>query len=374
MFLKETDLMCFSIASLLNTDIQTDRIMGGGSFSKVCSVRRMSMNFQNEVGSQCSSRCSSRQREPQTEYDGIDDEISLYSKRDTELPVDTSFRSIGTEDSNAKHYVMKQLRDDLSKEMRMVGSLHLAKEARFLEGLRHPNITAIYSKGEMPGSVNFFIVQEKLHICLEKCFRQWNNQNAVMNRNASTVTSLRKGGRRGRSQIKNVIFNERIDVLIGVASALEFLHRNKIIFRDMKPGNVGIGYDSTPKIFDFGIAKELKERYRVEAGKDLFHLTSDCGTRRYMAPEVYWGEPYGLSADVFCFVTLVWEVMMLIPPYKNMNKSEHENYVFVKNKRPAIKRSWKKEIKTLILKGWQKDSSKRPTMKDAVKVLQKIKS
>lgn len=50
---------------------------------------------------------------------------------------------------------------------------------------------------------------------------------------------------------------ERLGVLRSVASAIEFLHDHRIIFRDIKPDNIGFDEHGIPKLFDFGLVKEL---------------------------------------------------------------------------------------------------------------------
>lgn len=101
----------------------------------------------------------------------------------------------------------------------------------------------------------------------------------------------------------------------------------RILHRDLKPANIGFDVRGDIKIFDFGLAKELKPCDKV--GPDQFHTSGIAGTRRYsmcdpyilhsitmyywlnnlifilfkVAPEVAQVIPYGLSADVckFCF-------------------------------------------------------------------------
>lgn len=65
----------------------------------------------------------------------------------------------------------------------------------------------------------------------------------------------------------------------------------RILHRDIKPQNVGFDIRGDIKIFDFGLAKELKPCDRE--GKDQFRTSGLAGTRRYMAPEVAQVMPYG---------------------------------------------------------------------------------
>ncbi|MCC7015413.1 MAG: protein kinase [Planctomycetes bacterium] len=84
---------------------------------------------------------------------------------------------------------------------------------------------------------------------------------------------------------------ERIQVVIAIARAVQAAHQQGVIHRDLKPSNVMIDARGAPKVLDFGIARALDERagasHRTEAGEVL-------GTLAYMSPE----QAEGRSADV----------------------------------------------------------------------------
>jgi serine/threonine protein kinase len=58
---------------------------------------------------------------------------------------------------------------------------------------------------------------------------------------------------------------------------------SSIIYRDLKPDNVGFDVRGDVKIFDFGLAKELDLSKKLDDG--TYNLTADTGSLRYMAPE-----------------------------------------------------------------------------------------
>ena len=64
------------------------------------------------------------------------------------------------------------------------------------------------------------------------------------------------------------------------------------------------------KLFDFGLAKELKDSDRNEDG--LYKLTGTTGSFRYMAPEVSLGKPYNLTADVYSWSMIMWFILALV--------------------------------------------------------------
>jgi len=82
-----------------------------------------------------------------------------------------------------------------------------------------------------------------------------------------------------------------------------------------------------------------------------------------MAPEVFSdGGLYGLPADVYSFVLMLWEVMSLRLPFDGMTPYRHAFSTYVKKIRPKINTSWPKEVKILIKNGWHHDPSRRPNM------------
>jgi serine/threonine protein kinase len=81
----------------------------------------------------------------------------------------------------------------------------------------------------------------------------------------------------------------------------------RILFRDLKPENCARSQDRVVKLFDFGLAKELKA---VDAMgySDLYKATGLTGTLRIMAPEVVECRAYGLQADVYSFGIVMYEI------------------------------------------------------------------
>ena len=75
---------------------------------------------------------------------------------------------------------------------------------------------------------------------------------------------------------------DRLTVACDIANAIHFLHSRNILYRDLKPDNVGFDLDGVVKLFDFGLATEFDEA-KLKLG--TFRLTGDTGTIRYMAPE-----------------------------------------------------------------------------------------
>ncbi len=70
---------------------------------------------------------------------------------------------------------------------------------------------------------------------------------------------------------------------------MEFLHSNRVIYRDLKPHHIGFGVEVTVRLFDFGLARIHEEGERK--------LTGCTGSARYMALEVARSQAYSFPAD-----------------------------------------------------------------------------
>jgi serine/threonine protein kinase len=164
-------------------------------------------------------------------------------------------------------------------------------------------------------------------------------------------------------------FVERMEAVLDVSNAMGYLHEKNIIFRDLKPENVGF-YNDSYVLFDFGLARELKESDRMGFGEDSYRATGLTGSRLFMSPEVAMKKPYGFSADVYSFAILFWEVVALKEVFSNMTMSKHYNQVIVKGKRPSsMEDVLPHELDDMMVASWDKNPTNRPSFESISKTL-----
>ena len=100
--------------------------------------------------------------------------------------------------------------------------------------------------------------------------------------------------------------------LCEILLALQKLHTHEIIYRDLKPDNVVVDADGHVQLTDFGLSKQ--------GIKDRDYTQSFCGSVAYLAPEVLCKSGHGRSVDWYLLGTLLYEMLVGLPPYFNKSK------------------------------------------------------
>jgi serine/threonine protein kinase len=309
-------------------------------------------------------------------------------------------------------YAVKQLRqdlldlpDDCARDFQIgtVGAMDLAMEATLLASLSHPNICKLRGTAGTPGNPDFMLVLDRLYATLDERIAEWREEQPrptrlkrlvrigsglklpkfhlpPLKRCVSEGDRVEMNRRRnkaclGKSNAELVLRDgqllHRLYAAYDVARALRYLHQNRIVFRDLKPQNIAIDIRGNLRIFDLGLAKELMEADLIRFPDD-FNATGMCGSRRWMAPEVYFSEAYGLSADVYSFGLLLWNLCYLETPFGDgLSLKKHHMKVMVQGVRPRRLRSREvsEAIWQLMNMCWSSDRTERPSFDNICEAL-----
>ncbi|KAI2494003.1 protein kinase [Fragilaria crotonensis] len=242
-------------------------------------------------------------------------------------------------------YAVKFLSPEVVNDpaMYIMGITDMAVETRFLSSTEHPNI------------IKMRAIAEGNHFC-ETYFisHDWND-----------------GQTRGLKGTKaKELLEERLVIAFDLCSAFKYLHDRHILYRDIKPENIGFDVRGDVKLFDFGLAKEIcSDTPRMSNG--TYKLTGQTGSPRYMAPEVANELPYNEKCDVYSMSILFWQMMTCKVPFENNSATYMKEKVYNGDKRPIIERSWSASTKLLLRRGWTSDLSNRFSMQNLEEILKR---
>mmetsp|Transcript_2445 Transcript_2445/g.4595 ORF Transcript_2445/g.4595 Transcript_2445/m.4595 type:complete len:529 (+) Transcript_2445:298-1884(+) len=363
-FLKETNVDASNIAKLERSEVVLGKLLGEGGFSEVYTVEGFCLKEDED--------------EDGMDLDEVLSEQEFNEKQlEARSKLATTYRA-----SHMSQYVVKHLRKDLlsTRSKFHSAAADLVLEAQFLSRIDHPNIikvrgwsaggTSSFSSGSHD---SYFLLFDRLDETLTDRIEHWRRETVEDNLDGakSVLPALLHG------------FVEKLEIAEQLASALKYLHDRKIIYRDLKPDNIGLVEGTKVQLFDFGLVRELPQsidedeesstaRRKNDEKKELFHM-SGCGTRRYQAPEMFLGEGYNLQVDVFSLTLVLHEMLTHIKPFAVMGPETHRVLVVEGGERPAISNEWPKDLQTLLQQGWGSNPSDRPSMKEFHLQLMKLK-
>lgn len=167
------------------------------------------------------------------------------------------------------------------------------RERRILGRLQHPNIARLIDAGTSAGGWPF-LVMELVH---GEPITTWSMRNKLS-------------------------IKERLRLILQVCDALQHAHRNLVVHRDLKPGNILVADDGTVRLLDFGVARLL-------AGPDDNEMKLTRGgfvplTPQYAAPEQMGDNLITTATDIFSLGAVLYELLCSQPPRDKVTGSPVE--------------------------------------------------
>lgn len=101
-------------------------------------------------------------------------------------------------------------------------------------------------------------------------------------------------------------------------SGIEYLHKNRILHRDIKPDNILFDEFMNVKIGDFGVSKYME--------KDKYY--TECGTSNYRAPETFLKRGYSFPVDIWSFGVTCYQLITRTLPFYHKDKKIQKNKIF----------------------------------------------
>ena len=144
-----------------------------------------------------------------------------------------------------------------------------------------------------------------------------------------------------------------LPVIRQVADALDYAHEQKIIHRDIKPGNIMIDSAGHVKVLDFGLAAQIHTSMtRVSMA---YHGTS--GTGPYMAPEQWRGRAQGAAADQYALAVMTYEMLAGHLPFESTDAAVLKQAVL--DEEPEPLEGVPKNVQEAITRAMSKESAGR---------------
>ena len=169
---------------------------------------------------------------------------------------------------------------------------HLAEDASFVSRFRrealaaarlvHPNIVQVFDFGLDRETARNYIVME--FVDGESCAEILRDHGSLSPRDA-------------------------VNILGQACRGLDYAHRNGVVHRDVKPGNLLRSRDGAVKLADFGIAKAAEQ-------SDITKVGSVLGTAAYLSPEQARGEPAGPASDLYALGVVSYQLLANRLPYE----------------------------------------------------------
>jgi serine/threonine-protein kinase len=182
-----------------------------------------------------------------------------------------------------REVAVKVLRHDLARDPSF--QVRFRREAQAAASLNHPAIVAVYDTGEdrtTTGATPYIVMEYVEGETLRDVIRREGHLSA----------------------------ERAMSLSADICGALDFSHRNGIVHRDVKPGNVMITPQGTVKVMDFGIARAVSD-----SAATMTSTAAVIGTAQYLSPEQARGESVDARSDVYSMGCLLYELVTGAPPF-----------------------------------------------------------
>lgn len=191
------------------------------------------------------------------------------------------YKAVRADDEFSKLVAIKIVQHGAGKADHLAMVRRFRQERQILAGLEHPNIARLLDGGSTEEGLPFLVMDYVDGVPIDRYL-------------AERKPPLR----------------ETLELFRTVCSAVTHAHQNLVIHRDLKPGNILVTADGTPKLLDFGIAK------LVDGSAERTQTGAGAMTPEYASPEQVRGAAITTATDVYSLGVLLYELLCGARPYR----------------------------------------------------------
>ena len=134
---------------------------------------------------------------------------------------------------------------------------------------------------------------------------------------------------------------ECLKLFRAVCEAVQYAHQRAVIHRDLKPSNILVKPDGTPRLLDFGIAKQIED---LDTATDQTRTSLRLMTPAYAAPEQIRGERVGVQTDVYALGAVLYQLLSGRLPFDLANRTPTEAARIISEEEPVKPSASRREI------------------------------
>ncbi|CBY19822.1 unnamed protein product [Oikopleura dioica] len=322
--------------------------------------RRRSENIQNEAPSSLDESFSESETAENFTKDDRFDEISIIGAG--------GFGSVAKlrHKIDGQSYAVKKI--PLPKNERL--SQKILREANLLSRLNHENIVRYYHSWKeiheisgLPARNRTFSEIEKSERLRDESLLELNQMKFAAIPSSSFYDDDFSGDMSGS--------DSELELAKECFEGLNYIHSNKTIHRDLKPGNIFLDSNRHVKIGDFGLARHAGTEFKIQrykSGNDS-DKTSLAGTPLYIAPEFFDAKrksPISSKVDMFALGVILFEVFHRMP---DQSRERLEKILKLKDEHVFPEEFKDKEAEKIIVGLLNKEPEKRPSALQNLEIL-----
>jgi len=155
---------------------------------------------------------------------------------------------------------------------------------------------------------------------------------------------------------------EIVECFLPVCEAVVYAHRQLVVHRDIKPGNVLVDNEGRPRLLDFGIARFTDEALHGESTRTGLHAL----TPQYAAPEQFDGDDSGTTADVFGLGATLYRLLTGVPPRRAMTDAtapitqpSRSLDALPREQRARLSRALRGDLDAILMRALEPDPQRR---------------